>query len=103
MKAKTSVAILIALIALFGTVFFVIVKSSTDETTTTPSVAGSGRPTDIVATKTASPATSSGSAEAAPIVDPLPGQGRARLVRRAAPAGRSKRASRRSTARRSGR
>ncbi len=85
-KAKTSVAIVIAFIALLGTVFFVIVKARGSEETKPPAVTGSNRSGEIATTKPS--VTPTGSAEApAPLVDPLPGQGRATLAARAAPGG----------------
>lgn len=86
-KAKTSVALLIAFIALLGTVFFVIVKARGGGEAKPPAVAGSNRSAEI-ATKPA-PTTPTGSAAApsAPIADPLPGQGRATIAMRTAPGG----------------
>ncbi len=87
-KAKTSVAILIAFIALLGTVFFVIVKArSSDEkpaqTTTNSTRSGAIAP----ASNPATPAQTGSSATPTPVVDPLPGQGRATIETRPAPGG----------------
>ncbi|MGE0400080.1 MAG: sigma-70 family RNA polymerase sigma factor [Kofleriaceae bacterium] len=88
-KAKTSFAILIALIALFGTVFYVIVKARGTDDAKPPAVSGSNRSGEIAKTPTTKPAPiGAGSADApAPIGDPLPGQGRATLVMRPAAGG----------------
>jgi RNA polymerase sigma factor (sigma-70 family) len=86
-KAKTSIAILIALIALLGTVFFVIVKARGGDDPKVASTAGSNRAVHVTAPVKA-PLAPSGSAAAAPaIADPLPGQGRAKVETRVAAGG----------------
>jgi RNA polymerase sigma factor (sigma-70 family) len=89
-KAKISLAILFAFIALLGTVFYVIVKARQSDDKPAAAVVGSNRSTGQGATPKAgtTPAHAVGSASAvAAIVDPRPGQGRATLVMRPAPGG----------------
>jgi RNA polymerase sigma factor (sigma-70 family) len=87
-KAKTSVALLIAFIALLGTVFFVIVKARGNDDPKPPAVAaGTGSGSAIAKPAKPSTAPSTTSTTPAPILDPLPGQGRAKLAERTAPGG----------------
>ncbi|MFN0249122.1 MAG: sigma-70 family RNA polymerase sigma factor, partial [Kofleriaceae bacterium] len=88
-KAKTSVAILIAFIALLGTVVFVIMKGRGNDDAK-PSAVAAGTGTGSATAKPAKPSTTSPTTAAttqAPIHDPLPGQGRAKLAERVAPGG----------------
>ena len=88
-KAKTSIAILVALIALLGTVVLVLVTLR-DRAMPAPSTQASGA---TVAQAPARPAvtaargTPSTPGTISPDPDPLPGQGRATIALRAAPGG----------------